>query len=164
MKQIIAAYDKNRGIGADNDLLWHRDLPADLQRFKELTVGTSLVMGRKTFESIGRALPHRQNIVVTHQEWTAPGVTVAHSLHEAYRLATNDTISVIGGGEIYQQALTDIDTLHITEVDAEFPNATVFFPVIDTRKWHEVARVHYKADNQNRYSVDFVTYLPNLET
>lgn len=158
MKAIVVAYDKKRGIGADNDLLWGRDLPADLARFKKLTMGKSIIMGRKTFDSIGRALPGRQNIVVSHTMNYAPeGVQVVSTLEAAYATATSE-VMVIGGEQIYAQAINDMDTIYATEVDAEFPAATVFFPEVDTRKWHEVEREYHEADEWNRYECKFVTY------
>ncbi len=157
MKAIVVAYDQKRGIGADNDLLWGRDLPADLAHFKELTMGKTIVMGRKTFESIGRPLPGRQNIVVSRGGVAADGVTTVASLDEAYAAAEND-VMVIGGGQIYAQALEDVDILYATEVDAIFSAATVFFPRIDANNWREVVREHHEADERNKYAYDFVTY------
>lgn len=161
MKAIVVAVDRNNGIGADNDLLWQRDLPADLARFKKLTTGKTLVMGRKTFESIGRPLPDRQNIVVSRSGPTGvSGILTAHSLQAAYALAQYD-IFVIGGGQIYQQAINDMDRLYVTYVDAEFPQATVFFPQVDKTIWQEVSREHHEADDRNKYSFDFVVYERN---
>jgi len=105
MKSIVVAYDRARGIGANNDLLWGRDLPADLRHFKDITAGGSLIMGRKTFESIGRALPGRENIVVTHRPLDAVDVIAVDSLASAYRLA-HDNQFIIGGAGIYGQALS----------------------------------------------------------
>ncbi|HMS93155.1 MAG TPA: dihydrofolate reductase [Candidatus Saccharibacteria bacterium] len=159
MKSIVVAYDKHRGIGGDNDLLWGRDLPADLAHFKKLTIGKSIVMGRKTFESIGsRPLPNRQNIVVSRQGATGiRGVLTAASLETAYALAQYD-VMVIGGGEIYRQALTDVDTVYATEVNAAFDEATVFFPVLDTNVWQVVSRIHHPSDDGNKYAFDFTVY------
>lgn len=156
MKAIVVAYDRNRGIGADNDLLWQRDVPADLRHFKDLTMGKSIIMGRKTFESIGRALPGRQNIVVSHGEPVMPNVEIAHSLEEAYNLAEHE-ICIIGGGMMYEQALADADTVYATEVNASFPEATVFFPVLGD-KWCEVSREHHAKDDKNKYDYDFVVF------
>jgi dihydrofolate reductase len=156
MKYLIVAYDSNRGIGADNDLLWQRNLPADLRRFKQLTTGHSIVMGRKTYDSIGRPLPDRQNIVVSRSVSEIPGVTVVDSLAAAYVAAEQD-VYVIGGGSIYAQALPDIDVIYATEVQADFPNATVFFPALG-QDWRETAREHHEADERNLYAYDFVTY------
>lgn len=158
MKAIVVAMDKNRGIGADNDLLWLRDLPADLAHFRKLTIGKTVVMGRKTFESIGKPLSDRQNIVVSRKEPIGvEKVLTAYSLEAAYALAQYD-IMVIGGGQIYTEAIDDMDVLYVTEVLADFPQATVFFPEIDTTKWREASREHNKADEKNTYDFDFVTY------
>lgn len=157
MKAIVVAVDKNNGIGADNDLLWQRDLPADLTRFKKLTTGGTVIMGRKTYESIGRPLPERENIVVTRSPVGEQKVLSAANLESAYKLARYP-IFVIGGGQIYAAAMNDMDKLHVTEVDAEFPQATVFFPPIDPTVWRETAREHHAADEKNKYAFDFVTY------
>jgi len=156
MKCMIVAYDTNRGIGADNDLLWQRELPADLARFRQMTTGHTIIMGRRTFESIGRALPGRQNIVVTHRAVDVEGVTSVDSLSKAYQLAAHDAY-IIGGGTIYEQALDDVEKIYATEVQAAFAQATVFFPVLDDR-WEETAREHHEADAQNKYAYDFVTF------
>ena len=156
MKSIIVAYDERRGIGAGNDLLWHRDLPADLAHFKQLTMGGSIIMGRKTFESIGRALPGRESIVVSHGHIDAVDAIAATSLPDAYA-AAHGNIFVIGGGQIYEQVLTDVDLIYATEVHASFPQATVFFPVLGP-EWREVARETHVADERNKYAYDFVTY------
>src|SRR3989338_9197240 len=127
---LIAAIGKNRELGQGQDLIWKTK--GDLARFKTITTGHPVVMGRKTYESIGRPLPDRTNIVVTRDpEWRAEGVMVAHSLDEAFRcsaeLGNKDTY-VIGGGEIYTQALPYATHLELTLVDAEEPKADVFFP------------------------------------
>ncbi|HEY5695809.1 MAG TPA: dihydrofolate reductase, partial [Candidatus Saccharimonadales bacterium] len=115
MKNIIVAYDKNYGIGAKNDLLWQRDLPADLQRFKELTTGNAIIMGRKTYESIGRPLPNRQNIVISREPLVIEGVTVAHTLNEAYAAVDEQKETfIIGGGQVYQLAINDADRIYAT--------------------------------------------------
>ena len=161
MKTIVVAYDKNRGIGAANDLLWQRDLPDDLKHFKEVTMGGAIIMGRKTFESIGRALPGRQNIVVSRDgSLLIDGAAVATSLDAAYAMVEPGRETyIIGGGQIYTLALDAVDRIFATEVDASFPNADVFFPPVDTAVWQEKDRVHYSADERNRYAFDFVTYV-----
>jgi dihydrofolate reductase len=158
MKRIIIAYDQNRGIGASNDLLWLRDLPSDLQHFKELTSGNAVVMGRKTYESIGRPLLNRQNIVISRQSIEIDGVTVVSSLEEAYHVAKPDDIYVIGGGQIYELALGSVDEVVATEVQASFPQAEIFFSPLDASVWHEVSREHHEADDRNKYPFDFVVY------
>ncbi|MEO6761273.1 MAG: dihydrofolate reductase [Candidatus Saccharimonadales bacterium] len=156
MKHIVVAYDLNRGIGANNDLLWQRDLPADLKQFKELTTGQSVVMGRKTFESIGRPLPNRQNIVVSHSVVEWPGVESSTSIEAAYELAKH-AVFIIGGASIYEQSLPSVDVIHATEVKASFPEATVFFSTLGP-EWKETGRISHSADERNKYDFDFVTY------
>jgi len=135
---LVAAVARNGVIGADGGLPWH--LPDDLRRFKALTMGHTMIMGRRTFESIGRALPGRVSIVVTRDAgWTAPGVTVAHSVEEALALADPDPdpraeVMVVGGGEIYRQTLELADRLEITHVDADALGDTRF-PDIDPAVW-----------------------------
>jgi dihydrofolate reductase len=132
---LIAAVARNGVIGVDGDLPWR--LPEDLRRFKALTLGGTLVMGRKTYESIGRPLPGRTTIVVTRQaDWHADGVTVAHSLEDALALVEGDAW-VAGGGEVYAAALPYADRLEITEVDLE-PDGDAFFPEWDRSLWREV--------------------------
>ena len=153
---MVVAYDRQRGIGANNDLLWQRDLPADLAHFKQLTMGNSIVMGRKTFESIGRALPGRENIVVSHHSIDAVDVIAVKSLQDAYA-AAHGNIMIIGGQSIFEQALPDTDLIYATEVDAAFQQATVFFPELDEH-WSEAAREHHGKDERNAFNYDFVTY------
>lgn len=157
MKSIVVAYDLNRGIGADNELLWLRDLPDDIQHFRDMTMGGTIIMGRKTFDSIGKALPGRQSIVVTHRLLDLPDVLAVDSLAEAYAAAERE-IFIIGGGSIYEQALKDTDVVYATEVQASFPAATVFFPALDGN-WQEKEREHHTADERNKYDFDFVTYV-----
>ncbi len=160
MKTIVVAYDKKYGIGAQNDLLWLRDLPADLKHFRDSTMGGAIIMGRKTYDSIGRVLPGRQSIIVSRDAETIEGADVVHSIDEAYaKVEPGREAYVIGGGQIYTLAFPTVDTILATEVDAEFPQATVFFPVIDKTVWRETNRQHFEADDQNRYAFDFVTYV-----
>ncbi|CAN5382812.1 dihydrofolate reductase [soil metagenome] len=158
MKSIIVAYDKNHGIGAANDLLWIRDLPADLHHFKEVTTGSSIIMGRKTYESLGRPLPNRQNIVISRDLPSTDGFIVVRSLEQAYAAAVNDNVYVIGGGQIYAQAIDTVDQLIVTEVDESF-TAEVFFPEIDDDLWVEQTREHHEKDSDNKYNYDFVSYV-----
>lgn len=136
---LIAAVARNGVIGRDNDLVWRdRD---DLRRFKELTVGHVLVMGRRTYDSIGRPLPGRETIVVTRQpDWSAEGVRTAHSLDEALALAGPRNVYVAGGGEIYRLALPLADRLELTEIDQDLAGDT-HFPAYDLSQWREVGRV-----------------------
>jgi len=156
MKSIIVGYDRRRAIGAGGDLPWGRNIPSDLKHVKSLTLGKTIIMGRKTFESIGRALPGRENIVVSHHPVLAEGVIDAESLDEAYALATHE-IFVFGGASIYEQSLPDVDKIYATEVDEEFSGTTVFFPLIGS-DWRETSREHHKANEYDAYDFDFVTY------
>ena len=158
MKFLVVAYDKQRGIGAGGDLPWGRDLPADLQHFKDLTVGSTVVMGRKTYESIGHPLPNRQNIVMSRNLNQIDGVEVVNSLDQAYDRAEHDKVAIIGGEAVFREALKSADCIYTTEVMATFPEATVFFPELDGM-WQEIARTHNQADERNRYDFDFVTYI-----
>ncbi|HEY1085347.1 MAG TPA: dihydrofolate reductase [Candidatus Saccharimonadales bacterium] len=158
MKSIIVGMGKNREIGANQDMPWSNSLPDDLANFRKLSTGKTVIMGYRTFESIGkRPLPNRQNIVISREPTGVQGVLTAHSLKAAYALAQYDIV-VMGGGQIYAQAIDDMDVLYVTEVDAEFPEATVFFPEIDKAKWQEASREHHVADERNKYAFDFVVY------
>jgi dihydrofolate reductase len=151
---MIVAYDQKRGIGAANDLLFR--VSADLKRFRQLTTGNTIIMGRKTYESIGRALPDRQNIVVSGSGFTTDSVETVTSLPEAYAAAKHKAF-VIGGGEIFRQAIADAGTIYATEVYETFDNATVFFPELDT-DWQEISREEHAADEKNPYDYAFVEY------
>ena len=157
---IVVAYDKNRGIGTGGDLPWGRSLPADLAHFKELTTGGAVVMGRKTYESIGgRPLPNRKNIVLSTGE--VVGAIGAKNFAQALQLASeepNQDIFVIGGERVFAEALPEVDTIYATEVDYSFSNADVFFPQINVNQWEEVSSTSQKANEQNKYSFDFVEY------
>ncbi|MFC9689805.1 dihydrofolate reductase [Kribbella sp. NPDC056951] len=133
---LIAAVGANGVIGRDNDLPWR--IREDLQHFKQLTLGHTLVMGRKTYDSIGRPLPGRRTVVVTRQpDWAADGVQVVHTLEEA--LKEDGDLYVAGGGEIYRQAFPYADRLELTEVD-QSPDGDVTFPAFDASDWTETAR------------------------
>jgi dihydrofolate reductase len=135
---LVAAVARNGVIGSSNDLPWY--IPDDLKHFKQLTIGHTLVMGRKTYDSIGRPLPGRTTIVITRQpDWSVDGVTVARSIEEALKLAGGNDVYVAGGGEIYRQALSLADRLELTELDADLDGDTVF-PPYDPSDWTEVAR------------------------
>lgn len=159
MKSIhaIVAIDENGAIGRQGDLLCH--LSADMKHFKEVTMGHSIVMGRKTFESFPRRpLPGRQNIVITRNAgWQYPGVTVVHSLEDAIAAAETDTIFIIGGAQVYEQSLPLVDVLHLTRIHARWASADAFFPAIDIDDWQEVSREHHKSDHKNAYEFDFIT-------
>lgn len=159
MKSIeaIVAVDENGAIGRQGGLLCH--LPADMRHFKEVTMGHSIIMGRKTFESFPRRpLPERQNIVITRNaDWQHEGVTVAHSLDEAIAAAQTDTAFIIGGEQIYRQAMPLINVLHLTVIHARWATADAFFPPIDMSRWQEVGREHHTCDHRNAYEFDFIT-------
>ena len=157
MIALVVAMAENRVIGKENKLIWH--LPADLKFFKNITTGHPIIMGRKTFESIGKPLPNRTNIIITRQpDFTAEGCLVAHSLTEALMLAQqlDSDIFVIGGAEIYKQAMFLADTIYLTEVHHTFEGDT-FFPEIDSILWQETSREEHKADEKNPYDYAFVT-------
>jgi dihydrofolate reductase len=152
---LIAAMDRDRAIGKDGGMPWH--LPDDLRRFKALTLGHSVLMGRRTAEAIGRALPGRRNLVLTRQS-TAPhaGQEAVHSLDEAIALAGEQELMVIGGGEIYALALPRATLLHLTLVDMRVDGADAFFPAFDPADWRETARQHHPADARHAFAFDFV--------
>lgn len=156
-KALIVAYGRDGEIGAHGDLPWGRNLPGDLAHFKRRTTGGSIIMGRRTFESIGRKpLPNRENIVVSSTPTGVSGVLTALSLESAYALARY-SIFIIGGARLYRAALPTVDVIYATEVDAVFPDADTFFPKL-SGEWQEVAREHHQADEKNAYSFDVVEY------
>lgn len=157
MIAVVVAMAHNNAIGKDNQLLWH--ISEDLKYFKNLTQGGTVVMGRKTFESIGRPLPKRRNIVVTRSlSYKADGVEVVHSLDEALALSASDeNIFIIGGGEIYAQAVNLADMLYITQVNADY-EADTYFPAIDFTSWEEVNRVDFDKGSAFEHSFSFLTY------
>lgn len=157
MKQIVVAYDQTRAIGAHNQLPWGHELPADLRHFRDLTMGGSMIMGRTTFESIGRALPGRESIVVTHRPLDMADVVAVDSLAAAYRAARGAQF-IIGGASIYEQSLPDVDVVHATEVHHTFAQADTFFPALGD-DWVEQSREPHTADADNHYDYDFVTYV-----
>jgi len=157
MKSMVVAYDEKRGIGAENDLLWKRGLKADLAHFKQLTTGTSMVMGRNTYESIGFPLPNRQTIVLSRQALDLVGVIVVDSFEKAFKAATHEEITIIGGGQVYEAAVDFADRIYATEVKATFPQADTFFPVLSPQDWHETNRESHIKDENNEYDFDFVT-------
>ncbi len=152
---LIAAVARNGIIGRDNALPWR--LPEDLKHFKALTTGHPIVMGRKTWKSLGRPLPGRHNIVVTRDAlYRAEGVTVVNSLEDALRLASDSgELFVIGGAEVYRLALPLADRLQFTEIDADFDGDT-YFPVFDRAAWRETSRERHRSASGFDYA--FVTY------
>lgn len=156
---IMAAVARNRVIGKDNDLVWH--LPADLRHFKKTTTGHYVIMGRKTFESIPKALPNRVNIVVSRNPaFSAADCVVCGSLAEALNYAETrgqHKVFILGGGDIYRQALRLADTMYLTEIHADFKGDT-YFPEFDRGEWQEVSREDHPADAVNAHPYSFVEY------
>jgi len=148
---------RNRVIDADGAIPWH--LPEELKRFKKLTLGHHVVMGRKTWDSIGRLLPGRTTVIVTRQRgYRVPGARVAHSLDEAIAACgADDEIFVIGGAELYAQALARAGRLYLTTVDAEIAGDTIM-PEFNAHDWREVCAVSFAADERHRYSFRCVAY------
>lgn len=156
---LIAALDRHNAIGKGNALPWH--LPDDLKRFKALTLGKPVLMGRKTAESLGRALPKRRNLVLTRSGGVPfDGMQAVASLDEAIALATGEAgeLCVIGGGEIYALALPRATRLHLTHVDARVDGADAFFPRFDADDWRETARSAHLADAAHAFAFAFVDY------
>lgn len=153
---LIVAMAANRVIGRDNRLPWH--LPADLKHFRRLTLGKPVLMGRRTWESIGRPLPERTNIVITRDaDYSAPGCVVVHSLEAALRAAGHHPeVMVIGGAELYRQALPQAGRIYLTEVHGNFEGDT-FFPGLQAGAWREVERTDFEPDEKNSHAYSFVT-------
>lgn len=149
---IIAAMDENRLIGSENSLPWN--LPSDLKNFKKLTSGHSIIMGRKTWESLGRALPNRQNIVVTRNaEFKADGCIVVHSLEDAIEASSSDEVFIIGGAQIYEIAMCKADKMILTHVHTEAKGDT-WFPSINGSKWVLTSlKAHSEAIDEHPYSI-----------
>jgi dihydrofolate reductase len=156
---IIVAIDLHNAIGKNNQLLWH--LPADLKNFKALTTNKTVIMGRKTYDSIGKPLPNRTNIVITSQlNLIKEGVVVVNSLEQALEFAykENNDIFVIGGAMIYEMALPFCNKLFITKVQTLKKDADTFFPDIDFSDWKEIQSLHFSANEKNEFDFDFIEY------
>lgn len=153
--RLVVAYTDNRVIGRDNGMPWH--LPADLAHFKRTTLGHPIIMGRNTWESVGRALPGRRNLVISRNtDLVAPGAEVWPSLEDALAQCTDvEVVCIIGGAQIFAHALTLADEIIATEIHEPIEGDT-FFPALDTALWQETARESQPEDNGLRY--DFVTY------
>lgn len=158
MTTIVVAMGEKNGIGADNQLLWH--LPKDLKHFKDLTSGHPIIMGRKTYESIGKALPNRTNIVISRKKnWFEEGILIVGSIKEAVKFAKkiDENVFIIGGGNIYEQTMEIADKLEVTLVKAEL-KADTFFPKIDPKIWKLTEEVFHEKDEKNEYDFSFQTY------
>lgn len=158
MTTIVVAMGENNGIGADNQMLWH--LPNDLKHFKEITTGHPVIMGRKTFESIGKPLANRTNIVVSRKkDWFQEGILIVGSIKEALKFAKkiNEDIAIIGGGNIYEQTMELTDRLEVTVVKASV-EADTFFPKIDLKIWEKTSEECHEKDEKHQYGYCFQTY------
>jgi dihydrofolate reductase len=158
MTTIVVAMGEKNEIGADNQLLWH--LPKDLKHFKDLTTGHPIIMGRKTYESIGKPLPNRTNIVVSRKkDWFEEGVLIVGSIKEAVKFAKkiNENIFIIGGGNIYEQTMEIADKLEVTLVKARL-DADTYFPKISTKFWSKTSEMCHEKDEKNQYDFCFQTY------
>ncbi|MFS4469733.1 dihydrofolate reductase [Maribacter sp. 2210JD10-5] len=156
---MIAAAAENNALGKDNDLLWH--LPDDFKRFKKLTTGHKIIMGRKTFESFPKPLPNRTHIVITrNKEYTIAfdDCLVVHSLDEALELIKNENVFIIGGGEIYAQGEKYSNKIELTRVHATL-EADTFFPEIDENKWELIKDEFHPKDEKHQYSFTYLTYV-----
>ncbi|MEN1941817.1 dihydrofolate reductase [Luteimonas sp. MJ246] len=157
---LVAAVDRRLAIGRDNAMPWH--LPDDFRHFKALTLGKPILMGRKTAESLGRALPGRRNLVLTRSGRAPfPGMEAVASLAQARACAASDgaaTLCVIGGGEVYALALPQASVLQLTLVDTGIEGADAFFPAFDADDWHVVSREPHQADARHAFSFEFVEY------
>ena len=149
---IIVAVDKKFGIGKNNQLLCH--LPRDLKFFKDTTMGKPIIMGRKTYESIGRPLPGRKNIVISHQALEIPGVIVFHDLETAIKSLDETEIFIIGGASLYQQSMDLIDKIYLTQIEYTF-DADVFFPEITLNQWKLIQEEYHSEDDKNAYALTF---------
>tara|TARA_X000000950_G_C13695022_1_gene569723 strand:- start:285 stop:773 length:489 start_codon:yes stop_codon:yes gene_type:complete len=159
MITIIAAIAKNNALGKDNDLIWH--LPADLKRFKNVTSGHPILMGRNTFESIGKPLPNRTTVIITrNKDYVKEGCLIANSVEEAIELVQDKPeIFIIGGAQVYNYAMKNnlVDALDITQVHHKF-EADAFFPEIDADVWQLVKQEDFKADDKNIYDYSFLRF------
>lgn len=156
---IIVAQDQKGGIGKDNQLPWH--LPADLKHFKKITTGHHMLMGRKTFDSIGKPLPNRVSIVLTrNQKLELPnGVLKVSNIEEGIQLAKDageEELFIIGGGQLYKSSLEIVDKIYLTKVDVEV-GADTYFPELSNNEWETIEKQVFEADEKNKYSYQFIT-------
>jgi dihydrofolate reductase len=151
---LIVAFGTNRVIGKDNQIPWH--LPADMRYFRKMTMGKPIIMGRRTYDSIGQSLSGRQNIIVTrNMNLVAPGCLVVHSVEEALDTAMGEEVMIIGGTQLYKQLLPRATRLYLTQIEAEFPGDRCF-PVINEEDWLETSRKTYEPDEAHPYRYHFV--------
>jgi dihydrofolate reductase len=152
---IVVAIAQNNAIGKDNKLLWH--LPKDLKHFKDITTGGTVIMGRKTYDSVGRPLPNRRNIIITRQQIEIPGCEVVNSIDAALALCRDEAeVFIVGGAEIYKQALPLTDKIFLTIVHQDF-EADTYFPEIKGDIWKETERQDHEPDEKNLLPYSFIT-------
>lgn len=154
---LIVAKSKNNVIGKNNQLPWH--LPADLKHFKEITMGKPIIMGRKTFESIGRPLPGRRNIVISRDKaLSIPGCDIFHSIDDVFEaVKTEKEIMIIGGADLFSQCLSRADCIYLTVIDAEFDGDT-FFVDLSAHEWKLISEEKFSADEKDKYAYSFLKY------
>ncbi len=158
---MVAAIAENNALGKDNDLLWH--LPDDFKRFKQITSGHYIIMGRKTFESFPKPLPNRTHVIITRQKNYHPeGCIIVDSMEKAIEACPKDeTIFIIGGGEIYTLGMDFADTIELTRVHENF-EADTFFPEIDNTKWKLTSEEHHPADERHKFNFTYQTFLKSI--
>ena len=154
--QAVVIVDQNNGIGKNNQLLCH--MPADLKHFKKLTVGHPVIMGRKTFDSMGKALPNRRNIIVSRQDLEIENCEIVHSIDRALEICEGENlVSIVGGATIFEQTLEKLDIIYLTCIHHTF-EADTFFPQIDSRSWKISEKEDHDADEKNPYPYSFIKY------
>jgi dihydrofolate reductase len=152
---IVVAISENNAIGKNNQLLWY--LPADLKHFKNITTGHTVIMGRKTYDSVGKPLPNRRNIIITRKDITIEGCEVVKSIEDALALsAGEEEVFIVGGAEIYKQSIHLTDRIYLTIVHQEF-DADSFFPEINYDEWQETEREDHQPDEKNKLPYSFIT-------
>ncbi len=152
---IVVAIAQNHAIGKDNKLLWH--LPTDLKHFKNITTGGTVIMGRKTYDSVGKPLPNRRNIIITRQSIDIDGCEVVNSLDAALALCkTEQEVFIVGGAEIYKMAMSVTNRIYLTIVHHNF-EADTYFPEIEPDKWTETAREDHQPHEKHKYAYSFIT-------
>jgi len=155
IKTIVVAISENHVIGKDNKLLWY--MPNDLKHFKEITTGHPVIMGRKTYDSVGKPLPNRRNIIITRKKITIEGCEVVNSIEEAFLLCTDEPeVFIVGGAEIYRQSINLTDRIYLTIIHKEFEGDS-FFPEISKKEWKEVFREDHQPDHKNTLPYSFIT-------
>lgn len=159
MITMIAAAAENNELGKDNEMIWH--LPDDFKRFKKLTSGHYIIMGRRTFDSLQKSLPNRTNVVITrNKNYKKEGATVVHTMEEALKISEEDSQPfIIGGGEIYKMGLSFADKIELTRVHGTFDGADTFFPEFSKEEWELISEVEHGKDEKHKYSFTYETWL-----